>query len=47
MLVSHDMSLKKKKNSVFGLQAGFAAEGAETGTQFPEINLQENVRERA
>ncbi|XP_016897763.1 CXXC motif containing zinc binding protein isoform X2 [Cynoglossus semilaevis] len=26
----------------FQPQAGFAAEGAETGTQFPEINLQEN-----
>lgn len=26
------------------LQAGFAASGAETTTQFPEINLQEKVR---
>lgn len=25
------------------LQAGFAAEGADSRTQFPEINLQENV----
>ncbi len=25
------------------LQAGFAASGAETTTQFPEINLQEKV----
>lgn len=27
----------------FSLQAGFAAEGAETGTRFPEVNLLEKV----
>lgn len=27
----------------FFLQAGFTAEGAESGTKFPEINLQEKV----
>lgn len=27
----------------FPVQAGFAAEGAESATKFPEINLQENV----
>lgn len=28
----------------FLLQAGFAAEGPESGTKFPEINLEEKVR---
>lgn len=29
---------------IFFHQAGFAAEGTETGTPFPEVNLLEKVR---